>query len=677
MRRTLTVLTLVVALPLPAAAAADPTVIRLAGVNRYSTAVEISEFHFPSGAATVFVATGTAFPDGLAGAAVAGLLDAPLLLTDPNNLPPETEAEIERLNPDNIVILGGASAVSQGVEDELALIATVTRLAGSNRYLTAVEVSQYGYPGTATTVVVATGTGFADALAGGPAAVALGGPLLLTQPDVLPTAVATEIARLAPDQIILLGGTGAVSAEVETSLEGFAEVTRISGADRYLTSVEIAQLAFPSADRVYVATGLNFPDALAGAAAAAGYGAPILLTATNSVTDAVRTEVAQFAPAEVVILGGTAVVGLTAEHRLAFPTLPTLAEIEIDLVELEDGFDDPLLLVDRPGDARLFVVGQNGQVWSMPVGGGSHTEVLDVTSIATGSESGLLSIAFHPGDATRMFIAFTDDNVTNDIVVREYSFPIGPATVVDPAPVATVITVPHPSETNHNGGMILFGPDGYLYITMGDGGGGGDPFDNGQDTDALLGSILRIDVDSLPYDIPSTNPYADGEDGAPEVWVKGMRNPWRISWDGDDLYVADVGQGEREELSVLGPDSGGANLGWNILEGTDCYTTGSPLCAVNDFVDPVIEYAHVSGTCAITGGYVYRGPVTNLGGIYFYADYCQGNIRALRMYQGALVDTRTFADDPGSVTGFGIDGSGRVYVTSFANGTVYRIDLGI
>jgi glucose/arabinose dehydrogenase len=332
-------------------------------------------------------------------------------------------------------------------------------------------------------------------------------------------------------------------------------------------------------------------------------------------------------------------------------------------------------VVQRPGDARLFVVDQGGKVWSMPAGGGSHTEVLEVTGIATGGEQGLLSIAFHPDDPTRMFICYTDNNATNDVVVEEYDFPLAAVTVT-PGPVATVIAVPHPDEDNHNGGMILFGPDGYLYVSLGDGGGGGDPFENGQDPDALLGSILRIDVDSLPYDIPATNPYADGQDGAPEVWIKGVRNPWRISFDGDDLYVADVGQGTREEMTVIDADSAGANLGWDVLEGTHCYEGTQQQCAADDFVDPTIEYStHVSSTCAITGGYVYRGSEPDLAGIYFYGDYCQGNIRGLRMYKGALVDSRIFADDEGYLPGFGIDTAGRVYVTSFSTDAVYRIDL--
>jgi glucose/arabinose dehydrogenase len=394
----------------------------------------------------------------------------------------------------------------------------------------------------------------------------------------------------------------------------------------------------------------------------------------------VQSELIRLAPLELVILGGTAVVSLVAEHRLVYPALPTLGEIEIDLVPIEGEFVSPLLVAARPGDTRLFVLQRAGQIWSTPAGGGGKTLVLDITSLTNGTatESGLLSMAFHPDDATRLFICYT---VTGTMAIRiaEYAFPLAAETVTPGA--TTVIEVAHPSDTRHNGGMVLFGPDGYMYLSLGDGGVGDSYADNVQDPDELRSSILRIDVDTLPYQIPPSNPYADGQDGAPEVWVKGVRNPWRVSFDGDDLYVADVGEHNREELSVLEPDDAGANLGWNILEGTDCFSNGSPLCTVNDFVDPVMEYVtHSSGTCAITGGYVYRGPEADLDGIYFYSDFCQGNIRGLRVYKGVVVDSRTFADDPGFVPGFGIDTAGQVYVTSYlgattATGTVYRIDL--
>ncbi len=338
MRRLLAVAVLVSLLPAPSAVAAELSVIRLAGADRYATAVVISQFHHPDGADVVFVATGATFPDGLTGAAVAGAGDAPLLLTGRDDLPAVTRSEIERLQPLEIVVLGGTAAIGAAVESELGGLAPVTRLGGLNRYATAVSVSQYGYPGTASTVVVATGRGFADALAGGPAAVALGGPLLITEPGFLPEVIAAEIARLAPDQIVLLGGSAAVSESVEAELGELAEVIRIQGADRYATAVAISEFAFGGADVVYAATGRDFPDALAGAAAAGAVGSPILLTSRYEVPFSVRTEVVDLGASTAIVLGGLAVIGHLAEHGLTYPEVGGIEGATIP--ELQQAMED-------------------------------------------------------------------------------------------------------------------------------------------------------------------------------------------------------------------------------------------------------------------------------------------------------------------------------------------------
>ncbi|OFW64218.1 MAG: hypothetical protein A2135_08470 [Actinobacteria bacterium RBG_16_67_15] len=286
-------------------------VTRYAGSNRYGTAAAIAVGDFPDPVPTVFVATGTNFPDALAGAAVAGKLGAPLLLVRPDSIPAETAAQLTRLAPDQIVILGGVGAVGAGVETELGGYASsVIRLAGANRHATAVAISQFGFPGTASQVIVATGSGFADALAGGPAAVALDAPVLLTDPDNLPQVVADEITRLDPTRIVVVGGTGAVSAAVFAQLEAIqANTVRISGANRYETAVAISQDAFDSgSSRVYVATGLNFPDGLAGAAAAGWWGAPILLVPGATVPGSVGAEITRLGTGQVFVLGGTAAV---------------------------------------------------------------------------------------------------------------------------------------------------------------------------------------------------------------------------------------------------------------------------------------------------------------------------------------------------------------------------------
>jgi putative cell wall-binding protein len=294
--------------------AAPNTVLRYAGANRYGTAADISanDFPVPSQVSTVFVAVGSNFPDALAGAAVAAKIGAPLLLVQTDSIPAETTDELNRLDPDKIVILGGNAVVSPQVETQLSTYATVERRAGANRYETAVSISQYGFPanGSADTVIVATGLGFADALAGGPAANALNGPVLLTDPNALPSTVATEITRLAPSRIVVVGGIAAVSSTVFDQLEALvANTVRVSGANRYETAIAISQDAFPGGrPRAYIATGLNFPDALAGAAAAGWYDSPILLVPGTSVPAGVEAEIGRLGSTTVIILGGTAVV---------------------------------------------------------------------------------------------------------------------------------------------------------------------------------------------------------------------------------------------------------------------------------------------------------------------------------------------------------------------------------
>jgi putative cell wall-binding protein len=267
----------------------------------------------------VFVATGANFPDALAGAVAAAAAGSPLLLT--GSVPQVTADELDRLDPDDIVILGGEAAVDLATHVTLSGWAAITRLAGANRYDTAVTISQYVFPaaGSADTVVIATGTGFADALAGASLAALGNGPVLLTQPGTLPASVTAEIERLAPGQIFVLGGEAAVSAAVFTQLQGLAlaTITRISGSNRYVTAVEISMAAFPDgAGVVYIAVGTNFPDALAGAAQAAGSGSPILLTPSDALPQSVIDEITRLAPYAIVILGGTAVISQAVEDQL-------------------------------------------------------------------------------------------------------------------------------------------------------------------------------------------------------------------------------------------------------------------------------------------------------------------------------------------------------------------------
>lgn len=302
------------------AAVEEPRVIRLAGANRYATAAAVSAHHYPDGTASAFVATGLNFPDALAGAAAAATEAAPLLLTA--SVPAPTATELTRLAPEDILVLGGTSAISAATATSLGAYGTVERLSGADRYLTAIEISKHAYPvnGSADVVVVATGTNFPDALAAASAAVALGGPVLLTPPNALPAVVAAEIERLDPDEILVLGGSAAISGAVFNALDAIAPATRVSGADRYATAVAVSAHVFTvpaDVDRVYIAVGTNFPDALAGAAAAAAMGAPVLLVQSNSVPAAVAAEITRLGPTHIYILGGTAVISAAVEAQLA------------------------------------------------------------------------------------------------------------------------------------------------------------------------------------------------------------------------------------------------------------------------------------------------------------------------------------------------------------------------
>jgi len=249
--------------------------------------------------------------------------------------------------------------------------------------------------------------------------------------------------------------------------------------------------------------------------------------------------------------------------------------------------------------------------------------------------------------------------------------------VADPASAVIRLTVAQPFE-NHNGGHVAFGPDGFLYMGIGDGGSGGDPQGNGQDPSDLLGSTLRLDVSAATgYTIPSSNPFVSVVGRRGELWDLGLRNPWRFSFDRQtgDLYIADVGQSDREEVNVARQVNGGGkglNYGWAITEGTTCYGGGS--CDRTGLTDPVLEYTHASG-CSITGGYVYRGSaIPQLAGTYFYSDYCSGWVRSFRFVNGvATGQTSWSALDTGrSVVSFGEDAAGELYVLT-SNGTVSRI----
>lgn len=346
----------------------------------------------------------------------------------------------------------------------------------------------------------------------------------------------------------------------------------------------------------------------------------------------------------------------------------------VDLVSLQpvtSGLSQPTSIA-HAGDARLFITQKNGivRIWD-----GSTllaTPFLDVSAIvSTTNEDGLLSIAFHPDYASngRFFIDYV--NLAGDIVVAEYTVSANP-NVANPSGTP-IITIPHQPATNHNGGQIAFGPDGYLYVAIGDGGTGGAP---AQDNTDLLGTIIRIDVDSgSPYVSPPDNPFFGANPGRDEIWVYGLRNPWRFSFDRltGDLFIADVGQEVTEEIDFQPASSaGGENYGWPHTEGSNCYSPPSG-CTTAGITFPIIEYGHGSGDCSVTGGYRYRGAQPYLAGKYIYADFCTGRVWAATL-SGSAWSSQLIADATFLIATMGEDAAGEVYVAGYNNGTLYRID---
>jgi glucose/arabinose dehydrogenase len=372
---------------------------------------------------------------------------------------------------------------------------------------------------------------------------------------------------------------------------------------------------------------------------------------------------------------GTTVTSTTATTGDTTTTTEPIpaGEINLALEEAAGGLSRPVFLTAPAGDDRLFVVEQTGRIQVLR-GGTRLGAFLDLSPlISTGGERGLLGMAFHPAYPAdpRFYVNYTDR--AGDTVVAEYRVSADPNRA-DPTSARILLTVDQPFE-NHNGGMLAFGPDGYLYIGMGDGGGAGDPGGNGQDPASLLGSLLRIGVDGDPYTVPDNGWSEIG--GAPEVWAKGLRNPWRFSFDGDLLYLADVGQRDREEIDIAHADSRLLDFGWNVMEGSLCFRAQE--CAQEGRLLPVLEYPHENGNCSVTGGYVYRGQdVPELAGTYFYGDYCSGMVASFRHdLEGiyALTDwTESLGAVPG-LTSFGVDGRGELYLVAHS-GTIYRLVRG-
>jgi glucose/arabinose dehydrogenase len=368
--------------------------------------------------------------------------------------------------------------------------------------------------------------------------------------------------------------------------------------------------------------------------------------------------------------------GCGSQFETETPDLP-VGPVPVALTAVASGLSFPLYLTAPAGDPRLFVVEKGGAVRIVQDGALLPTPFLDLSAkVSTGGEQGLLGLAFDPqyGSNGRFVVHYTD--VAGDTQVSWFRVSQDP-NVADAASELSILTADQPFS-NHNGGQVLFGPDDYLYVMLGDGGSAGDPGNRAQSLGDLLGSILRIQpLESGGYSVPADNPFTGMPDAHPEIWSYGLRNPWRVDFDPvtGDLYIADVGQGSWEEVDVS-PVAGGAgrgvNFGWRIMEGPDCFEASS--CDQAELELPVVWYGHDRG-CSISGGFVYRGTaIPALQGHYFYADYCTGFVRSFRLENGAAVDQHSWPSlEPGvGIPSFGRDAAGELYILGI-NGVVYRI----
>lgn len=332
----------------------------------------------------------------------------------------------------------------------------------------------------------------------------------------------------------------------------------------------------------------------------------------------------------------------------------------------------PAYLTAPAGDPRLFVVELGGRIQVIESGVVRPTPFLDISAkVSTGGERGLFSMAFDPQYAQngRFYVNYTDAN--GDTRVERYLRSAADAAVADPASASLVLAVSQPAP-NHNGGHILFGPDGMLYIAMGDGGANSA---TAQDLGSLLGKLLRIDVrGATGYVIPVDNPFVGNASARGESWAYGLRNPWRISFDGDQLYVADVGENAEEEVNIENARTGGLNYGWPRMEGSKCFQPAT--CDMSGLVLPKLTYAHGSGRCSISGGSVYRGDaMPALRGHYFFADFCADGLESFRLVGGAVTDRRSWDIGAiGNIVSFGTGSDRELYVLS-SSGGVYRLGV--
>lgn len=366
------------------------------------------------------------------------------------------------------------------------------------------------------------------------------------------------------------------------------------------------------------------------------------------------------------------------EATITRDTAPNASNVK--LTPIVSGLNRPLYISHSNDDSnRLFLVEQSGNIWIIENGVKLDQPFLNVSSLisqsalsATYTEQGLLGLAFHPDYEHNglFFINYTD--TSGGTVVARYNVSLSNPNIADANNAQIIFQIAQPFA-NHNGGHMAFGLDGYLYISLGDGGSANDPLGAGQNPAFLLGSILRLDIDSsLPYAIPEDNPFVGDDSGADEIWAYGLRNVWRFSFDRatGDLYIADVGQNLWEEINFQSADSiGGENYGWNVWEATHPFARGT----VSNHILPFAEYNHALG-CSVTGGYVYRGQaIPDLEAVYLFADYCSGRVWASYRDSNMQWNTNQFLETGFQISSFGQDASGELYIIDYS-GNLYRLD---
>lgn len=351
---------------------------------------------------------------------------------------------------------------------------------------------------------------------------------------------------------------------------------------------------------------------------------------------------------------------------------------EIDLELFQDGLDEPVGLY-HSGDARLFIVEKSGIIKIIRENGQlSSIPFLDISDrVSTEGERGLLGLAFHPDHYDNLYFYVNYTDLNGDTKISRFLADVIDPNISDPRSEEVILEYSQP-ETNHNGGDIKFGPDGFLYISSGDGGEFGDPNHRAQSITELLGKILRIDVDHPSggnnYGIPSDNPFVNTPDARPEIWAVGLRNPWRFTIDTEEdmIWIADVGQADREEINRQPLSAGGINYGWRCYEGTLPFnTTDCP--PESDLTFPIAEYPHENGNCSITGGQVYRGwKYSDIADHYFFADYCSGMIAVLNP-DDEMIELGNF---DGNWVAFGEDYTGELYIVDISGGKIFRVKGG-